>query len=98
MRIRIVDLITWVGMGIIAWLLILSLVGCGFLENLDTVAEVARDAQEQGAVIQEQVEDEDWFGLTESILVGAGALVSAFGAKKGYDKLKGTGDGTKKNS
>ena len=89
---RIIDIVWYGCLGLVAWALLLMMVGCGTLDNLDTIAEVARDAQEQGVVIKEQVEDEDWLGLTESLLIGAGALVSAFAGKKGYDKLKKKGE------
>jgi hypothetical protein len=89
--IRIVDIVWYTCLGLVAWALLLMVVGCGTLDNIDTIAGVARDAQEQSAVIQKQADDGDWFGLTESILIGVGGLVAAFGGKKGYDKLKNGG-------
>lgn len=92
-KIRLVDLVVWCCMAVLAGLMLISFFGCAGFDRAVTVAEeavaIAKDAQTAGAEIREQVDDEDWLGVTESVLIGAGAVLSAFGVKKGYDKVKG---------
>ena len=99
MKIRVIDLITWVGMGVIAWLLIMVAVGCGSMYKVERALQVAESAQaaagEAAAVVEEVQDAEDWFGTTEIILTGLGSVLAAFGGRAGYKKLKGTGNGKK---
>jgi hypothetical protein len=90
--IRIIDLIQWGCMLALAAVLLWAMCGCGTIDRSLTVAEKALehadDVKAAGAEIRSQVEDEDWFGLTESILIGAGGVLAAVGGRQGYKKWK----------
>jgi len=87
-KIRLIDIASWVLMFGCLGLLLSTCIGCGITERVDRVLTVAEDARAAVAEIKEQVEDEDWLGVTELILIAGAAAVSAFGGKKILDKKK----------
>ena len=89
---RLVDLAIWICIGSLLMLFVLSIIGCeSWGVRVDRTLDVIEKTQEAGAEIREDIATDDWFGLTESLLVGAAAVASALGGKKVYDKVKKNG-------
>jgi hypothetical protein len=108
-ELRLFDMIVWCCMLVLAALMLMTVFGCGLSEKAEraiTVAEKAlehvEEIQAAGAEIKEKAEEGDWLGVTNDMLIGAGAVLTMLGGTGGAmavrKKLKGTGDGKTNNS